>query len=141
MYFFHSLIWLWDLQSLLWHVGSLVVLLELFSYSTWDLYPQPGVEPRPPELGTQSLSPWITREVPRAALTWGDSYRTGHCQVMWALLGCLRFRRLRKKRRKNKREEAKRILMRRERSPVVQTTPGKQSEIKSCRDFPSSPMV
>ena len=31
---------------------------------TWDLVPQPGIEPRPPVLGTQSPSHWTTREVP-----------------------------------------------------------------------------
>ena len=31
----------------------------------WDLVPRAGIEPRPPALGTQSLSHWITREVPR----------------------------------------------------------------------------
>ena len=30
----------------------------------WDLAPCPGIEPRPPALGAQSLSHWTTREVP-----------------------------------------------------------------------------
>ena len=30
----------------------------------WDLAPCPGIEPRPPALGGQSLSHWTTREVP-----------------------------------------------------------------------------
>ena len=30
----------------------------------WDLVPQPGIQPRPPALGVQSLSHWTTREVP-----------------------------------------------------------------------------
>ena len=29
-----------------------------------DLVPPPGMEPRPPALGVQSLSHWTTREVP-----------------------------------------------------------------------------
>ena len=31
----------------------------------WDLVPWPGIEPRPPTLGAQSLSHWSPREVPR----------------------------------------------------------------------------
>ena len=29
----------------------------------WDLAPCPGIEPRPPALGVQSLSHWTTREI------------------------------------------------------------------------------
>ena len=29
----------------------------------WDLVPRPGIEPGPPALEAQSLSPWTTREV------------------------------------------------------------------------------
>ena len=32
--------------------------------SVWDLIPWPGFEPKAPALGAQSLSHWITREVP-----------------------------------------------------------------------------
>ena len=32
--------------------------------SMWDLFPWPGIKPRPPALGAQSLSPWTTRKVP-----------------------------------------------------------------------------
>ena len=38
------------------------------SYSMWDLVPRPGIEPRPPPLGAQSLSNWTTWEVPRCLL-------------------------------------------------------------------------
>ena len=34
------------------------------SWGLWDLVPWPGMEPRPPALGAQSLSHWTTREVP-----------------------------------------------------------------------------
>ena len=34
------------------------------SYSTWDLLPWTGIEPRPLALGKWSLSHWTTREVP-----------------------------------------------------------------------------
>ena len=41
----------------------LVVTCGIFSCSMWDLVP--GIEPRPPVLGAQSLSHWTTREVPK----------------------------------------------------------------------------
>ena len=55
---------IWDLQSLLWHVGSFSFGRETVSCCLWDLFPQPRVEPRPAALGVQSLSHWTTREVP-----------------------------------------------------------------------------
>ena len=65
-----SYLHLWDLQSPLWHVESLVGACGIFSYSMeilscgmWDLAPWPGIEPRPPALGAWRLSHWITREV------------------------------------------------------------------------------
>ena len=39
------------------------------SCSMQDLIPWSGIKPRPPALGTQSLSPWTTREVPIFFLT------------------------------------------------------------------------
>ena len=38
------------------------------SCSMWDLVPEPGMEPRPPRLGAQSLSHCTTREVPPCQL-------------------------------------------------------------------------
>ena len=35
------------------------------SWSMWDLVPWPGIKPRAPALGVQSLSHWTTREVPQ----------------------------------------------------------------------------
>ena len=35
-----------------------------FSWGMWDLVLWPGIEPRPPALGAQSLSHWTAREVP-----------------------------------------------------------------------------
>ena len=37
---------------------------RILSCSMWDLVPWPGIEPRTPALGAQSLSHWTTREVP-----------------------------------------------------------------------------
>ena len=34
------------------------------SCGLWDLVPGPGIKPRPPALGAQSLSHWTTQEVP-----------------------------------------------------------------------------
>ena len=52
----------------LWHVGSLLEACELLlAARMWDLVPWPGIEPRPPALGAQSLIHCATREVPFAA--------------------------------------------------------------------------
>ena len=40
------------------------MVLPGLSFGLWDLVPQPGMEPRPPALGTRSLSRWTTREAP-----------------------------------------------------------------------------
>ena len=37
--------------------------LPVLSWSMWDLFPQPGIEPRPFTLGVWSLSHWTSREV------------------------------------------------------------------------------
>ena len=51
--------------SYLWHVDFLVAACELLDGAgMWDLVPQPGIEPRPPALGAQSLTHWATSEVP-----------------------------------------------------------------------------
>ena len=41
---------------LLWHMGFLVAACM------WDLVPRPGIEPRPLQLGAQSLTHWTTRD-------------------------------------------------------------------------------
>ena len=38
--------------------------MSTLSCSMWDLVPWPGIKPRAPALGAQSLSHWTTREVP-----------------------------------------------------------------------------
>ena len=51
--------------SSLLHAGCLVVACEpLAAARVRDLVPQPGIKPRPPALGTRSLTHWTTREVP-----------------------------------------------------------------------------
>ena len=47
----------------LWHVGS-------SSFGNPDLVPWPGIEPRPPALGAQSVSQWTNREVPHLTYFW-----------------------------------------------------------------------
>ena len=44
----------WDFQCGMW----------TFSCSMWDLVPWPGIKPRPPALGAQSVNHWTIREVP-----------------------------------------------------------------------------
>ena len=55
--------------------------IHAFSSNVWDLVPWSGSEPGPPALGEQSLSYWITREVPWASVSsciktehWGMYY-------------------------------------------------------------------
>ena len=60
----------WDLccgiqTSQLLHADFLVAACGLLvAACIRDLVPQPGIESRPPALGTQSLTHWATREVP-----------------------------------------------------------------------------
>ena len=42
--------------------------MQSLSCSMWDLVPWPGIQPRPPALGVQSLSQWTSREVPGLSL-------------------------------------------------------------------------
>ena len=63
----------WDLSSLLQHAGSFFQLqheesLFFFSYDMRDLVPWPGIEPRPPALGVQSLSHWPPGKSPGPVL-------------------------------------------------------------------------
>ena len=50
-----------------WYLFTYLAALGL-RYSIWDLVPWPGIEPRPPALGTWSLSHWATLEVPNSAI-------------------------------------------------------------------------
>ena len=43
---------------------------NLLSCSTRDLVSQPEIKPGPPAMGVQSLSHWVTREVPDLFLFW-----------------------------------------------------------------------
>ena len=43
-----------------------------------DLVPQPQIEPGPPALGAQSLSQWITKEVPKFSF-----YEKGVVLELW----------------------------------------------------------
>ena len=49
-------------------MGSFSCSIWTLSCGIWDLVPWPGIEPRPPELGAQSLISWTTREVPHPCL-------------------------------------------------------------------------
>ena len=50
-----------------WLLQILVVACRIFSCSTRDLVPWPGIEPGLPALDVQSLGCWTTREVPSPA--------------------------------------------------------------------------
>ena len=95
--FFYLFIWLhWifscsmqDLQSSLWHAGSLVEACKLLVAAMWDLVPWLGIEPGPPTLGVQSLSHWTTREVPTVTILNGmeglfEEVTFEQTQVRWA---------------------------------------------------------
>ena len=54
------------------HSGSPILgACRIFSCGMWDLVSRPGIEPRHPALGAQSLSHWTTREVLRPLLEEG----------------------------------------------------------------------
>ena len=48
----------------IWPRQTLVAACNLFSFDMWGLVLWPGIEPKPPALGAQSLSHWTSREVP-----------------------------------------------------------------------------
>ena len=52
-----------NLFKFIWLSQILVAAVGIFSFGMWDLVPQPGIEPGPPALGTQSLGHWMTLEV------------------------------------------------------------------------------
>ena len=47
-----------------WLHRVLEVACRIFRCGTWDLIPQPGIEPRPPASGAQRLRHWATRDMP-----------------------------------------------------------------------------
>ena len=54
---------IFHISLFIWPLWVLVVTFGIFfSCGTWD--PRPGIEPRPPALGAQSLTRWTTREIP-----------------------------------------------------------------------------
>ena len=55
-----------------------VVAHGIFSCGMWDLVPWPGIEPRPPALGVQTLSHWTTREAPNELLDKAYKNKSSH---------------------------------------------------------------
>ena len=53
----------------IWQLWVLVVACVIFSWGMWNLVLRPGIDPKPPALGVQSLSYWTTREVPCPCLS------------------------------------------------------------------------
>ena len=65
LYPLQHLLWIQKyIYLFIWLHQVLVAACGIISCSMWDLVPWPGIEPRPPALGTWSLSHWTTREVP-----------------------------------------------------------------------------
>ena len=60
----------------------------------WGVVPRTGIKPRPSILGMQSLSPWITREVPPYcflySLIWMDNQPDGTSAGLWVDLSSSR---------------------------------------------------
>ena len=57
-------VWVCFLFSVYLAALGLCCCMQTLSCSMWALVPGPGMEPRPPALGTWSLSHWTAREVP-----------------------------------------------------------------------------
>ena len=62
-FFFYFLIFI-RFYLFVWLHWVLVAACRISSCGMWDLGPQPGIKPRSPALGVQSLSHWTAREVP-----------------------------------------------------------------------------
>ena len=60
--------------------------MQTLSCSIWDLVLRPGIEPRPPALGAQSLSHWATREVPSVPRFFWSSLSTRPSLYLHALI-------------------------------------------------------
>ena len=52
-----------------WLCWDFVRARGIFSCRRWDLVPRPGIEPRPPALGTRSLDHQATREAPGVVIS------------------------------------------------------------------------
>ena len=59
-----SISFLKKINLFIWLCQILVAACRVFSCRMWAVVPRPGIEPRPPALGAQNLSHWITKEVP-----------------------------------------------------------------------------
>ena len=61
---FFIVLFIWLHQALIVTCGIFSCSMRTLSCGLWDLIPWPGIQPRFPALGTQSLSHWTTKEVP-----------------------------------------------------------------------------
>ena len=83
--FWHTVM---PLYTYIWLCWVLAVACRIFRCGMWDLVPWPGLDFGPLALGIQSLSQWITRDVPSSAfylvlwleenLTW-SRLQNDHC--------------------------------------------------------------
>ena len=76
-FFFLTFIWLHQV---------LVVALRIFSGGMWDIVSWPGIEPRSPTLGAQSLNHWTTKEVLRLWIL-RPGFRYSLCYLFAVCLG------------------------------------------------------
>ena len=59
----YSFVWLCQILIAASQIFSLPWSMQTLNCVVWDIVHRPGMEPRPPALGAQSLSHWTTREV------------------------------------------------------------------------------
>ena len=79
--FFSSIylfIWLYRVWDVSEESRIFAAAYRIFSWGTWDLVPHPGIKPRPPALGSRSLSNGTTRKVPHTILKPTASKRQDH---------------------------------------------------------------
>ena len=68
--YFLFVIWLHQVLVAACRIFDLHCGMQILSCGMWDLVPWPGIKPRPPALGGQSLGHWTTREGPTNMFWW-----------------------------------------------------------------------
>ena len=85
IYLFKIFIYLFWLHRVL-VVARGIFFFFFFSFSRWDLVPQPGIEPGSPALGAWSLTHWTTRKVPRVFSFNGVEWKRKCQHVLYIIL-------------------------------------------------------
>ena len=68
--YFYLFSWLCQVLIVAHRIFDLRFSMWILSCGLWDLFPWPGIEPRPPAIGALSLNHWTTREVPYGWVSW-----------------------------------------------------------------------